>query len=382
MSRPRLHSPDSDLQFLRRKRRPPYEDGRSAIRVVDLFCGCGGLTLGLAEAARRAGRGIDVRLAVDADRAAASVFRSNFPQARVECAPIQSFLDGKLGSSRTKRERVLQRRVGAVDILIGGPPCQGHSDLNNHTRRADRRNRLYAFMARAAEVLCPGFVLIENVPAVTNDRGRVVPRTERVFVAAGYRVQSRLVSLPPLGVPQRRRRHILIATRGDLPTPEELFLRLQGESRHSVRSVGWAIGDLPNVVNGDALHHPARVSTDNQRRIAWLFGHRAYDLPNRLRPACHRNESHTYKSMYGRLRWNEPAQTVTTGFTSMGQGRYVHPHRRRTLTPREAARLQFLPDFFDFSAAPERSAWSQMIGNAVPPKLTIEFGRIVIPHLI
>jgi DNA (cytosine-5)-methyltransferase 1 len=85
--------------------------------------------------------------------------------------------------------------------------------------------------------------------------------------------------------------------------------------------------------------------------------------------------------MYGRLWWDEPAQTITTGFSSMGQGRYVHPRRKRTLTPREAARLQFFPDFFDFAVVPERSAWHHMIGNAVPPKLTIEFGRIVIPHL-
>ena len=381
MSNPRVRRPDSDLQFLRRKRRPAYEASRRAIRVVDLFCGCGGLTLGLAEAARRAGRGVDIRLAIDADGAAASVFRHNFPEARVECAPIQSLFDGKVGSPRTNREETLRRRVGPVDILVGGPPCQGHSGLNNYTRRLDRRNRLYAFMARAAQVLGPKVVLIENVPAVMNDHGRVVGRTERALVAAGYRVHSRLLSLPTLGVPQRRRRHILIATRAELPSPVDVFSGLEARTPPSHRSVGWAIGDLPNLVNGDALHYPSRVSSENRRRITWLFEHGAHDLPNRLRPVCHRNESHTYKSMYGRLRWDEPAQTITTGFSSMGQGRYVHPRRRRTLTPREAARLQFFPDFFDFSVVPERSDWNQMIGNAVPPKLTMEFGRLVIPHL-
>src|SRR6266516_4020104 len=153
--RPRGLGGDRDLRFLRRKRRPKYELGRDAIRVVDLFCGCGGLTLGLAEAARRLGRGIDVRLALDIESAAVRVFQHNFPDARVECTSIEAMFNGQLGGPLTKCERGLRRSVGGVDILVGGPPCQGHSDLNNHTRRADQRNRLYASMARAAEVLRP-----------------------------------------------------------------------------------------------------------------------------------------------------------------------------------------------------------------------------------
>jgi DNA (cytosine-5)-methyltransferase 1 len=88
--------------------------------------------------------------------------------------------------------------------------------------------------------------------------------------------------------------------------------------------------------------------------------------------------------MYGQLKWDEPAQTITTGFGSMGQGRYVHPSRPRTLTPHEAARLQFFPDWFDFTAGGtqmRRGVWATMIGNAVPPKLTMELGRILLPQL-
>ncbi|MGH3053264.1 MAG: DNA cytosine methyltransferase, partial [Gaiellaceae bacterium] len=89
-----------------------------------------------------------------------------------------------------------------------------------------------------------------------------------------------------------------------------------------------------------------------------------------MRPVCHQSE-HSYVSMYGRLRWDAPAQTVTTGFGSMGQGRYVHPLRPRTLTPHEAARLQFLPDFMRFEEIRTRAALAQAIGNAAPPLLTI-----------
>jgi DNA (cytosine-5)-methyltransferase 1 len=146
------------------------------------------------------------------------------------------------------------------------------------------------------------------------------------------------------------------------------------------RTVRWAIADLPRAANGDLLHRPSRVSDENRLRIQWLFENAAYDLPNRLRPACHRLRSHTYKSVYGRLQWDAPSQTITTGFGSMGQGRYVHPRFPRTLTEREAARLQFIPDFFDLAVA-HRTARREMIGNAVPPKLTLEFGKIVISAL-
>ena len=103
-------------------------------------------------------------------------------------------------------------------------------------------------------------------------------------------------------------------------------------------------------------------------RMQWLLANDEHDLPNHLRPRCHQ-DGHTYKSMYGRLRWEEPAQTITSGFSSIGQGRYMHPERLRALTAHEAARIQGFPDYFDFSAAVTRRALTTMIGNAVPPEL-------------
>ncbi len=136
------------------------------------------------------------------------------------------------------------------------------------------------------------------------------------------------------------------------------------------RSVGWAIQDLIRV-NGQTLFDTASVpSQENEKRINWLFEHDEVNLPNDLRPVCHRTE-HSYLSMYGRLSWEEPAQTITSGFGSMGQGRFVHPRSARTLTPHEAARLQFLPDFVDFSLVEQRTQLAAMIGNAAPPILTM-----------
>jgi DNA (cytosine-5)-methyltransferase 1 len=170
----------------------------------------------------------------------------------------------------------------------------------------------------------------------------------------------------------------LLGVEGDRPNPDDVFRRIRETEIARHRNLKWAIGDLVDQTESTAFDTPSPHSDQNAARIKWLFENSSYDLPDNLRPACHRDGGHTYKSVYGRLRWDRPAQTITTGFLSMGQGRYVHPSRRSTLTPHEAARLQCFPDFFDFSATNKRSAWSRLIGNAVPPLLTLQLGRILI----
>src|SRR5207244_2396014 len=142
-------------------------------------------------------------------------------------------------------------------------------------------------------------------------------------------------------------------------------------SRH--RTVAWAIRDLLPLEGRTALDTPSTPSPANRRRIGWLHARRRrHDLPNRLRPRCHHGD-HSYKSMYGKLWWDRPAQTITSGYGSMGQGRYVHPLRLRTLTPHEVARLQGFPDFFRFDLAATKTALAMMIGNAAPMKLSYAF---------
>lgn len=370
-----------DLAFLRRTRRPEYEGKRPTVRVVDLFSGCGGLSLGLAEAARRLGLGVKVCLAVDSDEDAVAVYRSNFPGAAAIRAPVESYFGGRLGAPMTRSEEGVLEAVGRVDVLIGGPPCQGHSDLNNHTRRDDPRNGLYMRMARAAEVLRPAVVLVENVPPVQHDVERVLGTTMEALEAAGYALHGAVVDLSALGVPQRRRRHVMLASRLRAIRPREVIESLPAPFReHGPRSVGWAISDLAEI-EGSIFDSPSKPSRENKKRIAYLFRTGLYDLPNHLRPRCHWSD-HSYRSMYGRLRWDEPAQTLTTGFGSMGQGRYVHPLQPRMITPHEAARLQMLPDFFSFAAARTRGALARMIGNCVPPPLAIEIGQQILRPIL
>ncbi|KQY22808.1 hypothetical protein ASD16_09320 [Cellulomonas sp. Root485] len=336
--------------------------------MVDLFAGCGGLTLGTAEAANASGFAVDVRLAVDFEDAAIRAYKANFPSAKTQVAAVETIFDGDLGGEPTANELSAARSVGSLDILVGGPPCQGHSSLNNHTRRDDPKNRFYLRMARAAEVLRPKVVLIENVPAVVHDSEGVVDRASKALTSAGYTVTNSIVELVRLGVPQKRRRHVLLGVRNELVDEDFDLASVLDAGTEKSRDLRWAIGDLEKKASTSWVDTPSRPSAENLARMQWLIENDEHDLPNRLRPLCHQGE-HSYVSMYGRLKWKEPAQTITSGFGSLGQGRFMHPSLCRTLTPHEAARIQGFPDYFAFDSAVTRTQLAVIIGNAVPPAL-------------
>lgn len=359
-----------DYAFLRM--RHPHEQSPSSppVRVVDLFCGCGGLSLGAMEACRALGKLFLPVAAVDNDSEALEVYKRNFRLLKTYLHDITDILDGEIGSKPTNNELLFLKEVKNVDILLAGPPCQGYSDLNNRTRRCDSRNALYERVARFVETVEPEHVLIENVPAVIHGRERAVQRSIDVMRELGYKVDSGIVDLAAIGVSQKRRRHVVIASTSKTISVQDV---IEKYSAGQARSVKWAIGDLEDEPPNGIFTSPSQHTEENIRRIVYLHKNDVYDLPNRLRPQCHRNDGHSYKSMYGRLRWDEPAQTVTSGFGSPGQGRFIHPTKLRTLTPHEAARLQFFPDVFDFSNVEKRTALAEMIGNAAPMKLSYVF---------
>jgi DNA (cytosine-5)-methyltransferase 1 len=375
-----MHEPQTaDNHELRAIRRPDFEVGDQVFRLADIFAGCGGLSLGVAQGAKDHGWATEIALAVDIEPAMAAVYKTNFPKATVQTMSVDKIFDGSLSAALTVAEKALIRMVGKVDAVVGGPPCQGHSDLNNHTRRTDSKNLLYLKMARAAEVLKPSIVLIENVPAVRNDSRNLVGTVHQFLRDSGYQVADAVLKLDTMGVPQRRRRHLLLACRPPWPSPHEVLgsFQLASSAAHDLR---WAIGDLATSRSGSGLDRFPQASPTNVSRMQWLLHNDKYDLPNSLRPACHQNE-HSYKSMYGRLKWDEPTQTITSGFSSIGQGRYMHPDQIRALTAHEAARIQSFPDYFDFSAALRRSDLATMIGNAVPPLLGRTLFGMLFQHL-
>lgn len=368
----------ADRLYLRSQSAPVWS-ASTELRVADLFSGCGAMSLGVSEACRALGLGFRPVGTFDTNQAAVEVYAANFALAKAVTLDLGEVLECRLGIPETRAERSLRRQVGRVDFLIAGPPCQGHSNLNNTTRRNDPRNGLYFRVARFAELFRPKFILIENVVTVRHDKGRVVQRTRSALEALGYHVDDTLVDLSSLGVPQTRRRHILMAYRvkgrGKVRYRVPSIRSIVERYRAPQRDLRWAIADL---VGRKSASFMDRVSTPiplTQARIDYLFDNGVYELPDPHRPKCHRDKAHTYQSVYGRLHWERPAPTITGGFDTMGRGRFVHPEERRTLTPREAARIQFIPDFFDFTraAATSRRELVEMIGNAVPPKLAYVF---------
>lgn len=337
------------------------------LRIADVFSGGGVFSVGIQEGLRSAGLCATHAIGIDFNKDAIDTFALNFPDAMAIHGDILSYADGAFGSRTSKAEREFCAMSGRIDVLAGGPPCQGHSDLNNHTRRVDPKNELYFSMVRLCELFRPRIVLIENVPGVLHDKGDVVARTSDCLRSLGYHVSYSVVDLQKIGVPQRRKRLVLVASvNGAFDFDEAL-------RNHEVvpRSIGWAIDDLVNSYNPKSIFDSsAKHSEENQRRIRFLFDNDLYELPNSERPPCHRDREHSYTSVYGRMKWNEPAPTITGGFGSTGQGRFVHPKAQRTLTPHEAGRLQFIPDFFHFPKSVGRRSMQQIIGNAAPPKLS------------
>lgn len=354
---------------LMRRRRPDFELGDNALTLVDLFSGTGGLSLGVAMAAQETGLATDIRLALDFESSAVAAYQENFPKANASCRSVEEFFDPKAGGRLTSSQRELQEAIGHVDVLVGGPPCQGHSNLNNHTRRRDPKNRLYLTMARAAEVLRPSVVMIENVPAVLHDSDNVVQTTRDRLAQAGYVIGDRVIPLVTFGVPQRRKRHLLLGILEEALPQGADPIEFLADGTRKTRDLRWAIGDLVGKVPESVLDKASQPSAENLRRMKYLLDNDEYDLPNRLRPKCHQGE-HSYRSMYGRLRWELPSPTITSGFGSMGRGRFMHPSQARCLTPHEAARIQGFPDFFILDTGASRSQLETIIGNAVPPQLT------------
>lgn len=363
--------------WLRRRDKPYWRNGGHLLRVVELFSGAGGLALGACEAAMAAGLEPRILLAVDQDEQALKVYAANLPVQRTRRANVGLLTSYAIdGASSLPRfagmpdllDVDLNVARGQVDLVLAGPPCEGHSNFNNRTRRDDPRNALYLDAVAAAVALMARVVVIENVPEAANDRKGVVWRAESLLRSAGYSTRRIKVDGAEVGLPQTRRRLFLVAAREFEVNDVAIPVPQPGARPHTVR---WAIEDLIELEGTTLFDTPSVLSEENRKRVRYLHETGSTVLPNELRPDCHKN-GHTYPSVYGKMTWDEPSQTITSGFTSPGRGRFVHPSRPRALTPHEAARIQTFPDWFEWSPRgfkPTKKEWTKLIGDAVPPML-------------
>ena len=344
------------------------------INYIDLFCGGGGLSLGVQSAARFFGYDPRLCLAADIDTAALELVKKHFKPIYTRHKSVEELLQFEVDYTGTLNRFISEPKVtdsqlsvlkGRVDLLVGGPPCQGHSNLNNKTRRFDPRNLLYMIMPAFAVALDIPNIIIENVQTITRARENVVGLTKSILHHYGYSVEEYKLVASDFGVAQSRVRHFLIAskTRNLTSMSYNSCFKTRELTFQDACSVMPALPD-----NLSIIEEVGKLSKENIERINYLHDNNVDDLPNFVRPDCHKN-GHTYQSVYGRIKADLPMTTITTGFASPGRGRYTHPTERRPISIREAGRVQAFPDWYwepTIDLGWKKARYQKVIGDAVP----------------
>lgn len=338
------------------------------IESVDLFCGAGGLTAGLRAS------GVEVKAGYDLDSACRYAFEYN-NDATFVCKDVGQVSSDEISGWYSE---------GSIRLLAGCAPCQPFSSYNQgRDTRQDRKWPLLYQFARLIKETRPELVTMENVPDVT--KHSVYDDFVQELRALGYQIWSGTVACVEYGLPQQRRRHVLLASMlGEI----SLIPPTHVDKRVTVRE---ALGQLTPIDAGmvdphDPLHRSARLSPINQQRIRQSRpGGSWKDWPEELRAKCHRKESgKTYPSVYGRMAWDAPSPTMTTLCYGFGNGRFGHPEQDRAISLREAATLQAFPKDYRF-APPEGKiefrTIGRMIGNAVPVRLGEVIGESLQRHV-
>ena len=331
--------------------------------AIDLFAGCGGVTIGLKRA------GFRVLAAVENDPAAVRVYSDNHHNVAL------------FGDIRELSATTLKRRLGLgkgdLDLLAGCPPCQGFSRMttrNGCWQINDPRNGLIDEFKRLVDGLLPKAIMLENVPGLVSERR--FAQFCRALQTQGYAVGFEIVDAADHAVPQRRRRLILLASRyGRILFPK------RAEKLITVRD---AIGALPKPGNsGDEAHDIPECRSNAVQRLIRLIpknGGSRTDLSDNEQLRCHR-EFDGFKDVYGRMRWDDVAPTITSGCFNPSKGRFLHPTQNRCVTIREAAILQSFPRKYRLRTSLGKSALALLIGNALPPELAKRHAAAIRRHL-
>jgi DNA (cytosine-5)-methyltransferase 1 len=337
--------------------------------AVDLFCGAGGLSAGLEDA------GFKVVAAIDSWEPAIQSYRLNFHGHSAHLADI-----GQLSAAKVAEMGLTQ----GVDLLAGGPPCQGFS-IQRIGSDTDERNDLICSFGRMVDFIRPKLFVMENVPGLLGRRGR--GHFERFIgqvARSGYRTAHAILDAADFKVAQYRKRVFVVGWSAEAPIEFEFPI----PSADAPPTVADAIGSLRepprdhSPAPGDPLHRRTRMSALNLKRLQHIPpGGGFEDLPVELRVDCHKQGAAKigHRNVYGRLSLDEPASTITARFDSFTRGRFAHPTEHRNITLREGARLQGFSDSHRFVGTQEEIA--ALIGNAVPPPLARAVGRAAFDYL-
>jgi DNA (cytosine-5)-methyltransferase 1 len=319
-------------------------------QAIDLFSGCGGLTLGLKRA------GFRVRAAIEIDKKAKETYEINHPDVAMYAVCIRE-VDPKA------LLETLGLRAGELDLLAGCPPCQGFSRLRTRNRSTsvdDERNDLIGEFERFCHVIKPKSVMLENVPSLRSD-GRFA-RFMAGLSKMGYEITTDVLNTADYGVPQRRKRLIMLASIAKSPR-----IAPKHSGRVTVRDAFRSLSSSPTL--SDPLTQLGENRSLSVRKIIELIpkdGGSRSDLPEKFQLPCHRR-CKGFGDVYGRMAWDDVSPTITSGCHNPSKGRFLHPSEDRTITLREAATLQGFPHDYRFNVVHGKEAIALMIGNALPP---------------
>jgi len=337
--------------------------GKRRPTAIDLFSGAGGLTVGLKKA------GFRVVGAVEIESAASATYAANHPEVHAINEDIKKI---------TSRQLLDLTSDGVIDLIAGCPPCQGFSSLTAKHMRNDPRNELIKEMVRIISEIRPLAVMMENVPGLYNRGRHLLNDCFSEMEKVGYKISFDVLQVADFGVPQNRKRLVVLAGLGfDIPVPESTHSKNGENGLIRWKSVGDAIRGLPTPVTFDVAikqggpnrynwHVVRTMSPINKLRIKHVKpGETRAHLPEELRPRCHKGHDHGFANFYGRLSWDQPSSTITGGCTTLSKGRFGHPEQDRTISVRESALLQtFPPDYFFNTMHMDKVC--NMIGNALP----------------
>lgn len=331
--------------------------------AIDLFCGIGGLTKGLSLA------GIDVTAGFDVDESCRFTYEAN-NDAEFLCEDVTTI------QAQAINQRYPQN---AIRALVGCAPCQPFSRYSCRYRKEghkdDKWRLLYSFERLVREIL-PEIVSMENVPNLINEN--VFCDFVNALEELNYSIDYKVVYCPDYGVPQHRKRLVLLASRlGEIHLIPPMY------SEKNYLTVREAIGHLPHLNAGeiceeDSLHRSSALSEINMRRIQQSVpGGTWRDWDDELRLSCHKKASgHSFPSVYGRMVWDKPSPTITTQFYGYGNGRFGHPEQDRAISLREGAILQSFPDDYIF-ADEEHPVYKREVGTHIGNAVPVELGRAI-----
>lgn len=347
-------------------------------RLMDLFAGVGGLSLGFEK------MGFDIVFANEFDEGIATAYKVNHPNTEVLVADI----------TKIDFDKVFDKYVGNIDIIVGGPPCQGFSQKGQRKTIHDERNFLFKYYVKAVEKVKPKYFVMENVPnLLTAEKGYFKREIIELFNRLGYEIKTGVLDAADYGVPQNRRRAVIIGKyqckAPELPAPMEQKVTIWdaiSDLAYLESGEGEEVQEYKNPPESLYQQEMRKDSTKLYNHIATKHSKVALERLAMIPPNCGKEvlpKEHLTKSIYSgtwtRMVKDEVSVTITTRFDTPSSGKFTHPYLNRAITVREAARIQSFPDDFHFVGT--KTSQMKQVGNAVPPNLAKAIAKVILDDM-